>query len=538
MAASRSRKQRRQPTPAPALLTDERFDLSPIVLLGLTAATALLYFALSFVSDGFYQHDEVGHFVGMRQFWHDPNSALGNWAKPGYKAIYAFPALLGPTFVAFFNACVAAASVWAATRIGQKVGVRSPLLVFVLAAFQPMWMALAFRNYSELPTALLLTLAVLAHVSDRRLVAALLLSYACTIRQEFFVIAGLYGLWLLGKRAWIAAVALALFPVINHVWGWLATGDATYLLSDTLGFGSTLADAYPRQGFWHYFATSEVVFGSFVLASVVAFGVSLTVRRPDGTRWSWHPFIVVPVVLYFAAHVAFQIQSVSLGPATGGNLRYLTVIGPLVAVLGALGFERSRYLPRWALVAGLGVLLILAMAFLSYEHNGVRLTDVRDLSVLVRILFAISVLFTLYPLRTRTLVIAALTIAFAFLTFQPYERTSEDAMMATVAEWMQDNGINDEPILASHPLLHYFNGRAPGDYPQGAEPVLGTTVDTARVGTYVIWDSHYSYRPEKRPDDVSYQMLLADTTRFRLAREPFVTTDQRFGVFVFEKIAR
>ncbi len=538
MAASRSRKPRRQPTPAPVSLADERFDLSPLVLLGLTLATALLYFALSFVSDGFYQHDEVGHFVGMRQFWHDPNSALGNWAKPGYKAIYAFPALLGPTFVAFFNACVAAASVWAATRIGQKLGVKSPLLVFVLAAFQPMWMALAFRNYSELPTALLLTLAVLAHVNDRRLAAALLLSYACTIRQEFLVIAGLYGLWLLGKRAWIAAVALALFPLINHVWGWLATGDATYLLSDTLGFGSAIADAYPRQGFWHYFSTSEVVFGSVVLASVVAFAVSLVVRRPDGERWPWHPFLVVPVVLYFAAHVAFQIQSVSLGPATGGNLRYLTVIGPLAAVLGALGIERSRDVPRWALGIGLGLLALVVMAFLSYEHNGVRLTDVRDSGVFIRILLVAAALLVPVTLRVRTLVVVALTVLFAFWTFQPFERTSEDAMMATVAEWMQDSGVNDEPILASHTLLHYFNGRAPGDYPQGAAPVLGVTVDTARVGTYVVWDSHYSYRPEKRPDDVSYQMMLADTTRFRLAREPFITTDQRFGVFVFEKIAR
>ncbi len=538
MAASRSRKPRRQPAPAPVPLADERFDLSPVVLLGLTAATALLYFALSFVSDGFYQHDEVGHFVGMRQFWHDPNSALGNWAKPGYKAIYAFPALLGPTFVAFFNACVAAASVWAATRIGQRLGVRSPLLVFVLAAFQPMWMALAFRNYSELPTALLLTLAVWAHVYDRRLVAALLLSYACTIRQEFFVIAGLYGLWLMGKRAFVAAVALALFPIVNHFWGWLATGDATYLLSDTLGFGSSLADAYPRQGFWHYFATSEVIFGAVVLASLVAFGVSLAFRRPDGERWPWYPFVVVPVGLYFAAHVAFQIQTVSLGPATGGNLRYLTVIGPLAAVLGAMGIERAPDVPRWALGVGLALLALMMLVFLSYEHNGVRLTDVRDLGVLVRVLLITAVLSTLYSLRTRTLAVATLSVAFAFWTFQPYERTSEDAMTATVAEWMQDNGINDKPILASHPLLHYFNGKSPGDYPQGAEPILGVTVDTARVGTYVVWDSHYSYRPEKRPDDVSYEMLLADPDRFRMVREPFITTDQRFGVFVFEKIAR
>jgi hypothetical protein len=537
--AARSRtpkRSRSQPDSTPPLV-DERFELPSLVLLGLTGALALVYFALSFVSDGFYQHDEVAHFVGMRQFWHDPSSALGNWAKPGYKAIYAFPALLGPTFVALFNACVAAASVWAATRIGQRLGVRAPLLVFGLAAFQPMWVALAFRNYSELPTALLLTLAVWAHVHDRRLLAALLLSYACTIRQEFFLLAGLYGLWLLGKRAWLPALALALFPLVNHLWGWAATGDPTYLLTDTLGFGSALADAYPRQGFWHYFSTSEVIFGALPLAALVAFGVSLAAKRPDGQRWGWHPFVLVPVGLYFAAHVAFQVQAVSLGPATGGNLRYLTVIGPLVAVLGALGIERAPELPKSLLAAALGLLVLVAAVYLSYEHNNVRLTEVRSAGAFVRMLVAAGLILLPLALRLRTLSIAAAALVFAIATFQPFERTSEDALMEVVAEWAQLNQVDERPLLVVHPLFHYFNSKAPGDYPQGATPILGPSVDTARVGTYVVWDSHYSYRPEKRPDDVSFQMLLADSARFRLVRNPFLTTDQRFGVLVFEKIA-
>jgi hypothetical protein len=540
--AARPRPTRKGRPTAPAAQSpaDERLALSTGLLIGLCAGLAAVYFALSFVSDGFYQHDEVAHYVGMRQFWHDPNSALGNWAKPGYKAIYAFPALLGPTFVALFNACVAAATVWAATRLAQAAGSRAPIVAFGLAALQPMWMALAFRNYSELPTALLLTLAVLMHYGRRFVAAALLLSFACTIRQEFYAIAGLYGLWLLaGPKAWRAALALALFPLLNHLWGWAATGEAGYLLTETLGFGAAIADAYPRQGFWHYFLTSEVIWGALPLACLAAFAVSLLFRQSDGSRWVWHPFIVLPVGLYFAAHVAFQVQTVPIGPATGGNLRYLTVIGPLIAVLGALGLERVRTVPRWALGAALALLTLLTALFLGYEHNNVRLVDERSAGPFGRMLLASLLLLVPMGLRMRAWGAAGLMLVFAAWTFRPFERTSEDAMMARVAEWVEASGLDATPLLVSHSLFHYTTGRAPGDYPRGARPVLGPTVEAAPVGTRIVWESHYSYRPQLRPDDVSLEALASDTSRFRLLHPPeaFITRDQRFGAFVFEKIA-
>ncbi len=499
----------------------------------MTVGLAVVYFLLSRVSDGFYQHDEVAHFVSMRQFWHDPNTALGNWAKPGYKVLYALPALFGATAVTMVNALVAAACAYAGTRLAEKLGAGTPLLAFVLLAFQPLWMGLAFRNYSELPTALLLTLAVWAQYSERPVVAALLLSYAATIRQELYVLVLLYGAYLVYKRRFGAALALAVFPLLNHLWGWAATGNATYLLSDTLGMSQNIQDAYPRQGFWHYFQTAHVVFGGVALAALFVYLGQVALERKKA-----HLFALVPLALYFAAHVAFQIQSLRLGPSTGGNLRYLTVIAPLVAVLGALGVDRLRETRRRTLLLALGLLAVVAALFWTYADNNIRLTDERSLAPLLTVLAASALLVVPMTTRARTLLLAAAAALVAALTFRPYTRTSEDAMMETVAEWAQRENLDAHPLLVTHPLFHYFNDRAPGDYPHGAVPVSGPAVDTAQVGTRIVWDSHYSYRPNLRADDVSYETLLRDTTRFRLLHDPFITTDQTFGVFVFEKIRR
>ncbi len=522
---------RRARQATPDLAPDVHLTVSTPVLLALTALLAVVYFLLSRLSDGFYQHDEVAHFVTMRQFWHDPNSALGNWAKPGYKVLYALPALLGPTFVAFFNAAVAAACSFAAVRLAEKLDVRTPVLALVLLAFQPLWVGLAFRNYSELPTALLLVLAVWAHYADKHVFASLLLSYAATIRQEFYPFVALYAGFLVYRRAFGAALCLAVFPFLNHVWGWGATGDPLYLFHETVGTSQNIQDAYPRQGFWHYFQTGHAVFGGAALAAFFVYlgQVVLDKRRA-------YLFVLVPVGLYFAAHVVFQIQSVRLGPSTGGNLRYLTVIAPLVAVLGAVGAARLRETPRRTALLSLGVLALLTALFLTYRDNGVVLTDERWLVPLLLVVLAAAALVVPATTRARALALGAVALLTAALTFHPYPRTPEDRTMEQVAAWARQSEATQYPLLVSHPLFHYFNNRAPGDYAAGAAPVLGPSVDSARVGTYIVWDSHYAYRPNVRPDDVSYETLLADTARFRLVREPFLSSDERFGVFVFEVV--
>ena len=513
--------------------------MSTRVLVGMTLALAAVYALFSTVSDGYYQHDEIAHFLGMRQFWHDPSSALGNWAKPGYKVLYAPFALLGRHAVTVLNALVAAGSAFAATKAAERMGARQPLVAFALLALQPLWLGLAFRCYAELPTALLLTLAVWAHAASRPGWAALALSYAVTIRQELAPVVLLYAVWLAWTRRWTLVPLLGVFPLAVNLWGWAATGDRLHLVHEAVGTGAAIADAYPRQGVWHYPSTLLVVFGGVAIAWVAAYAAQIRRRDDAGeARPTWHPFVVVPLVLYTAAHVAFQIQSVSIGPATGGNLRYLTVVAPLVAILGALAVDRWRREDRTRLGVAMGVLVAVALVFWSHADNGIALLPERSFSPLLGVLLGAATVLVSVPMRTRLMLIAAAAAVLALVMVRPKAQTPEEATAAEVARWLRDadGGLDARPLLVSHPVVNLTNDRAAGDYAMGSKAVTGAHIRAAAPGTRIVWDSHYSYRPNLRADDLDYQTLYADSAHFRLVREPFVSPDQRFAVFVFDKI--
>ncbi|RMH55505.1 MAG: hypothetical protein D6685_13920 [Bacteroidetes bacterium] len=532
-STSTSRPRRRTTPAATAPPAGEVWTLPEPMLLGLTLLVAAAYVAYSFFSDGFYQHDEAAHYLNMRAFWHDPNVILGNWPKPGYKLLFVLPALLGPMALTVVNALVAAFTGYLAYKLAEAVGARVPLFAFVLLVAQPLWVQLSFRNYSEPISALLLTLAILLHYRDRRGIAALVLSYTVMIRQEFYPLLGLYGLWLLWQREGRAALALLVFPVVNHVWGWMATGDPLYLYTQIVGTSGTYQNAYARQGFEHYFVMALTIFGAVALTLFIVYLAQAVLYRQRV-----HGFILVPLAVYFLEHSVFQIESIPIGPSTGGNLRYLIVIAPLVAVLGGLAAERLPTLkPRAKLLAVLGPFVLAVLAFLRFAHNNITLTDDPDPVPVVTTLMAVALVFL--PLRRRALLgaTAAACLVVALLAVRPYTRSAEDAVMAQVAAWYRNSGLDGRPLLANHTMFYYFYGRPRQDFEPEARWITGTAVREAPPGTVILWDSHYSYRPRLREDQVPHTYFLERPQQFRPLFDPIVTPDGRFGVLAFEKTA-
>ena len=58
------------------------------------------------------------------------------------------------------------------------------------------------------------------------------------------------------------------------------------------------------------------------------------------------------------------------------------------------------------------------------------------------------------------------------------------------------------------------------------------SLEEAPKGTIIIWDSHYSYRPEYKNDTkLDY---LQNNKNFKLLNQ-IESTDRRFAAFIFEK---
>lgn len=496
-----------------------------------TGALALLYFGYSLKSKGFYQQDEANHFLSMLRFWYDPQAIMGNWAKPGYKVLYVLTALGGQKLVYLQNSLFAAFTCFFAYKASEKLGASNPWIAFILLATQPLWISLSFRNYSEFPTAFMLALGFYFYAQNRMLPAAILAGWVCTIRQEFYPIAAAFGVFLLVKKHWIPAFSIALLPIIQHLAGYYFTGDPLYLYNQILGASGSLKDAYPRQGFDHYFLTSAVVFGPIALTLFVAFLGQMALRKKIE-----QPVLLTATLGYFLINCVFNWQEVEIGPATGGNLRYMCIISPLVAVAGALAMDSIKALPeRYKLAFVLIPFLILVGAFLTYKHNFVTLTEENDNLPLVGALFASLVLFLPVSALVQTSIFGVLCAFMALVSVKAVPLSPEDKTCQTVARWYQQNAslVQGKPLYNTHIMFYYYMGKVEKQFTPEPIAIADTaTMEKAPVGSIVLWDSHYGYRPNFKRG-VPYEYFAQSGKYQELS--VFQAEDNRFATVIFEK---
>lgn len=510
------------------------WQLSDRQLWILTFITAAIYFLFSQYSNGFYQHDEVGHFLNMRRFWNDPTCILGNWAKTGYKLFFVIPALLGTTVVHILNCFIAAFTCFMAYKLTKQLDSKVPLLAFILLATQPFWIQLSFRNYAETTAALLLILSVYFHYKDKPLLAALLLSYNVNVRQELFSIWALYILYLLYKRQWIPILAMISFPILYNISGWIATGDILYLKNQMFGTIEHIQSGYGSgaMGFWHYPKMSIVVFGAVAVFFIIVFlGQWIFYKK------SWLPFLFIPALVFFGQYCIFQIQSVQIGPSGAGNLRYMIIISPLIAVLASLAVERATdQESRKKLLFFLAPLAICVILFMKYQHNNLRFLEQIDIYPVITILLLLGSLFITMKKKLYIYTISIIAILFALVSVKPIQLSPEDKVVKRVVAWAKKNKIEQNYVMTNHSLFLYFYGKDHFEFKNGASRINKTSVLEAPVGATILWDSHYSYRPNRNKNHVNYDYFTKQPKSYKTLFQPLMSSDRRFGYMAFQKI--
>lgn len=499
-----------------------------------TFILAFLYFAYSFKSKGFYQQDEANHYLSMLRFWYDPQVIMGNWAKPGYKILYVLTALGGQKLVIFQNCLFAAFSCFFAYKTAEKLNAPNPWIAFILLASQPLWISLSFRNYSEFPAAFLLVLGFYFYVQKKMAPAAILMGLLCTIRQEFYPIAAILGVSLLWQKHWFSAISIAIFPLLQNLAGYLIYGDPLYLYTQIMGTSETLKDAYARQGFDHYFLTSAVVFGPVALTLFVLYIGQMVINKKVK-----NPAILVATLGFFLINCLFNWEEIHIGPATGGNLRYMCTISPLVAVCGALFLGDFKNMTgKFRLLYVVVPFLILVAVFLNYKHNFVKLTDESDPMPLVGALFASVAIFIPASQAIQTTIFAVLCSFMALLSVKAIKLSPEDSTCQQVAQWVKQNEatVLGKPIYNTHIMFYYFYGKV--EQQMKPQPIViadTATMEKAPKGSIIMWDSHYAYRPNYNRG-VPYQYFV-DSGKYK-ELQVFQSADNNFAYVIFEKVGQ
>jgi len=540
-----------------------KFSTDDKKALWLTLVVFLGYVMYSFFATGFYQHDEIAHYFNMREFWKNPNAILGNSPKTGYKLIYVIPSLLGNNFLVYFNAAIAAFACFLTYKVAQRIGSKFAWLAFFMLALQPYWIQLSFRNYADTFSGFVLLVALYFHSEKKYAASSLILSFAGIIRQEFLLLIPIYGVWQALNKRWICFLLLGLFPLLNNIWGFMATGEPLYLLTSSSKTAAKYADEYPRQGFDHYFKMGITIWGAvqyFLLTMYVFLFISKRTKMFNQDAYiKEYPqqketassllFISIPVLIYFFIHCIFNLESFKVGAATGGNLRYMTAVSPLVAILCAVVCDNYKFVSKKTILyIGVAIYTILVAVFLSYPNNNVRLLSeinpqtgeepIHDYIPLLFTLVSITCLFIITKQKQMTTAFTVVALLFGLFTIRPFKQSPEDIAMETVSNSLIAKGYTDKkaPLYVNHILFKYYYDKKKHGVYDNQFFIDSLTMQTAPVGSVIMWDSHYSYRPKLNVNAITAEYFQRRPMQYNLLQNR-ISTDNRFQIVVFEKTA-
>jgi hypothetical protein len=513
----------------------------------LTIAALVGFYFYSTKSVGYYQDDEIAHFMSMLGFWDDPTSVMGNWAKPGYKLLYVLPALLGYKFVVLFNCAISALGCWLAAKTAQHFNKQAAVLAFVLAALQPVWIEISFRNYADILSGVMLIGAVYLALKEKWLFSSLLLSYDVLIRQELIPLALIMGLYLIIKRKWAPMIALGVFPLLYALWTLSAKGDFWYMITEAAATSAAYAKEYPKQGLEHYMLMSAVVFGAIQIA-LLAVATYQILKAAVSKGWlkskdSEVLFVFIPFAFFFIIHCIFNLKSPEIGPATGGNLRYMTAITPLVAALGALSLLWLKRPSLSELGVVLGAVAVFVLIFMTYEHSYLKFTidpktedKIKDFFPFVFVLAGAALYFI--PLKGLALtgVVAGLGLLYASKEVHPYKLSEENVSVRQLVQRINKQGdLKDRPLYCNHSNIWFYWLTETNTRKEKTGTLDSASIMAAPVGSLMVWDSHYGYRPNRTPGSVMPEYFEQNGYKFL---EPLMVTakDRSFQIAVFEKV--
>lgn len=337
-------------------------------------------------SPGFFEADEISHFLKAREMWHDWRIVLDIWGRPACTGLFGLAAPLGLAASRLVAVGVTALIGWGADRLLQEVRRREFIQpidpahgaggyfarnerpwVWVLLYAQPLFLMNTFAVMTELLLACAWVWAAVLLVRGRFGWAGLVIGLGGLARPEgWFAIAAwpwfLFAWQWKGKGAirWgrlIASSLMAGMPML----AWWGAGVAAYHNP------RWMIDFFPWQASSQYGKTGLLFLASAVVSLAIWMWmpvIAAALRLGRERRWPAFMILVGPVGCFYLLHAFLG----SFGLMGSMSLpRYFVSVSPFLAILGVIGlagFERRWRRPRVMreLIVGAVVLPSLVLA--------------------------------------------------------------------------------------------------------------------------------------------------------------------------------
>ena len=354
------------------------------------------------------------------------------------------------------------------------------------------------------------------------------------LRQEFVFIMPYFAFILFKKKQWLSIICLGIFSLGYNILGFIQTGDWLYSIHESINYAKTINNTAPRQGFDNFFIMSGAIYNHVIISLVVLYLAQVVSRQIKKVEW----MIIIPAIGFFIIHCLFNLQAYPIFTTTGGNLRYVLVISPLMAVLAAKAIDNMQFIEkRNVLWFYLIPFVCLVAGYMTFYHNWIGM-NVEGEKDRVPVLICLAVVATVILVKNNAMLIkisAALGVLTMLIYIRPKELCcDENFEQKKISEYVIENKLDKKPIMQSLALMNFFVGRNNWDYPNGCIQMYGdSTLDRAKVGTVIIWDTHYATKYGKV--QAPYIEKNMQSGRFKLIKE-FRSEDNAFAAVILEKM--
>jgi hypothetical protein len=403
-------------------------------------------------------------------FPRDPSRVLSVWARPAFAVPYLIPAHLGYVAMRITTVLLCAITAWLVYRLAERLQLKWAWLAIPLVLLQPVLLPVGIDTMTEPTFQLILAAGLLALAHERRILAAVILSFLPLARPEGpFVLAVLGIAWLprafRDARQWIPIACLATGMVVWELSVILITHNVHFLQSTfPWPAGGAPHIANPPL---HYVRRWTHIIGVGTLP-LWLLGIWSSRRRP------FVRLLVAMTLVVFLVH-SYLFATGSL--ASTGFDRYFASLAPLTALIALAGVDwLSKRAPRAALGFTVAVLVLdAAQGMIALDSNP----------------------YNHMPAATL-------------------------AMMRSVAPQLRPG---TRVLSADHFGYVFLDMDDPGQLPVGTPAGAAAAIDTLPAGTVVLWDNVTG--------DWWYHLAVSDFTarRYRVLSARHFTLQSPLGPY-------
>ncbi|MFN7927393.1 MAG: hypothetical protein U0Y68_05515 [Blastocatellia bacterium] len=285
--------------------------------------------------------DSMLHYWNLRVTWLDPKLGLTSWARPLYVLLMIVPAQFGWLAARTFAAFVTTLLVWQTMRMADDLELRNANLAGLFLIFQPLAFALASDTMTEIPMALGLVIALRLWWAKRFAASCLLMSFLPLARPEGFLLAPVWGLFLLALPR---TKEHPTWPQRFLIGSSLATGIVTLLVVCRIVAGQWLYFVYEwswplvgtqKGSLWHHVIYWPYYCG-WILLPLFLLGLLPSLRRRMGLAWAAWATVLV-------AH-SYMFWTGTFGAL--GFMRILVSTAPVTALICLYGWNGLAFVLR------------------------------------------------------------------------------------------------------------------------------------------------------------------------------------------------